>query len=100
MPVRSNPVAMNKAELVQSVQSALGEEATKRQAEDALSAVLDSIVQGVKKGEKVQIIGFGTFEIRERAARMGRNPQTGESIQIKASKTVAFKASSALKKEL
>jgi DNA-binding protein HU-beta len=91
---------MNKAELVQSVQGALGEEATKRQAEDALSAVLDSIVQGVKKGEKVQIVGFGTFEIRERAARTGRNPQTGESIQIKASKTVAFKASSALKKEL
>jgi len=91
---------MNKAELVQAVQNALGEEATKRQAEEALGAVLDSIVTGVKKGEKVQIIGFGTFEVRERAARMGRNPKTGEAMQIAASKTVAFKASAALKKEL
>lgn len=91
---------MNKAELVQAVQSALGEDATKRQAEDALSAVLDSIVAGVKKGEKVQIIGFGTFEIKERAARMGRNPKTGESMPIPASKTLGFKASSTLKKEL
>jgi DNA-binding protein HU-beta len=91
---------MNKAELVQAVQNALGEEATKRQAEEALNAVLDSIVVGVKKGEKVQIIGFGTFEVKERAARMGRNPKTGESMPIPASKTLGFKASATLKKEL
>jgi len=91
---------MNKAELVQTIQNALGEDTTKRQAEEALNAVLDSIVAGVKKGEKVQIIGFGTFEVKERAARMGRNPKTGESMPIPASKTLGFKASATLKKEL
>jgi len=91
---------MNKAELVQAVQSTLGEDVSKRQAEEVVNAVLDSIVNEVKRGEKVQIIGFGTFEVRERAARMGRNPKTGESMQINASKTVAFKASAALKKSL
>jgi len=91
---------MNKSELVQAVQSVLGEEASKRQAEEAVGAVLESIVNGVKAGNKVQIIGFGTFEIRERAARMGRNPKTGEAMQIQASKTVAFKAASTLKKSL
>jgi len=88
---------MNKAELVDAVQSALGGEATKRAAEDALTAVLDSIVKGIKSDGKVQIIGFGTFEVKSRAARMGRNPKTGEAMQIAASKSVGFKASSTLK---
>jgi DNA-binding protein HU-beta len=91
---------MNKAELVEAVQNALGEDATKRLAEDALSAVLDSIAGALKSGEKVQIIGFGTFEVKSRAARMGRNPKTGEAMKIAASKSVGFKASSALKGSL
>ncbi len=91
---------MNKAELVESVQKALGKETTKRAAEDAVKAVLESIAKGVKKDKKVQLIGFGTFEVKKRAARMGRNPKTGESMKIKASKTCGFKASSVLKKSL
>jgi DNA-binding protein HU-beta len=91
---------MNKAELVESVQKALGKDATKRAAEDAVSAVLDSIAKGIKKDKKVQIIGFGTFEVKKRAARMGRNPKTGESMKIAASKSVGFKASSTLKGSL
>ncbi|BCX47883.1 histone-like DNA-binding protein HU [Haloferula helveola] len=91
---------MNKAELVEAIQGALGKEATKRAAEDALSAVLDSIVKGIKSDQKVQIIGFGTFEVKHRAARMGRNPKTGEAMQIAASKSVGFKASSSLKESL
>ena len=92
--------AMNKAELIESVQKSLGKEATKRAAEDAVAAVLESIAKGVKKDGKVQLIGFGTFEVKKRAARMGRNPKTGESMKIKASKTVGFKASSNLKGSL
>ncbi|NNC88409.1 MAG: HU family DNA-binding protein [Akkermansiaceae bacterium] len=91
---------MNKAELIDSVQSALGKDATKRAAEDAVSAVLDSIANGVRSEGKVQIIGFGTFEVKHRAARMGRNPKTGEPMQIQASKSVGFKASASLKKSL
>ncbi len=91
---------MNKAELVEAVQKALGKDATKRAAEDSLSAVLDSIVKGIKKDKKVQIIGFGTFEVKKRAARMGRNPKTGEAMKIGASKSVGFKASSTLKGSL
>jgi DNA-binding protein HU-beta len=88
---------MNKAELIDSIQSALGKDATKRAAEEALDAVLSSIAAGVKSSKKVQIIGFGTFEVKSRAARTGRNPKTGESMQIAASKSVGFKPSSALK---
>lgn len=91
---------MNKAELVEAVQKALGKDATKRAAEDAVSAVLSSIEKGIKKDKKVQIIGFGTFEVKKRGARMGRNPKTGESMKIPASKTVGFKASSTLKGSL
>ena len=92
--------AMNKGELIEAVQKALGNEATKRQAEDSVAAVLDSIAAGVKSDTKVQIIGFGTFEVKNRAARMGRNPKTGEAMQINASKSVGFKPSSTLKKSL
>ena len=91
---------MNKGELIEAVQKALGNEATKRQAEDSVAAVLDSIAAGVKSDTKVQIIGFGTFEVKNRAARMGRNPKTGEAMQINASKSVGFKPSSTLKKSL
>ncbi len=92
--------AMNKAELTEAVQKALGSDTTKRAAEEAVAAVLDSIAKGVKKDKKVQIIGFGTFEVKKRAARMGRNPKTGEAMKIKASKSVGFKPSSTLKASL
>lgn len=91
---------MNKAELIESVQSKLGKDATKRAAEDAVSAVLEAVAAGVKKDKKVQLIGFGTFEVKNRAARMGRNPKTGEAMKIAASKSVGFKPSSTLKKSL
>jgi DNA-binding protein HU-beta len=91
---------MNKAELIESIQAALGNDATKRSADEALEAVLSSIAQGVKKDKKVQIIGFGTFEVKNRAARQGRNPKTGEAMQIAASSSVGFKPSSVLKASL
>lgn len=88
---------MNKAELVEAIQKNLGKDATKRAAEEALDAVLGAIATGVKNDQKVQVIGFGTFEVKSRAARMGRNPKTGEAMKIAASKSVGFKASSVLK---
>jgi DNA-binding protein HU-beta len=91
---------MNKAELIEAVQGSLGKDATKRAAEDSVAAVLDAIANGVRKDRKVQLIGFGTFEVKNRAARMGRNPKTGEPMQIQASKSVGFKASSTLKNSL
>lgn len=91
---------MNKAQLVEAVQGALGTDASKRQAEEAVGAVLDSIVKGVKQDQKVQIIGFGTFEVKKREARMGRNPKTGDPMHIPASKTVGFKASASFKGNL
>jgi DNA-binding protein HU-beta len=98
--IRKTALAMNKAELIESIQKALGADATKRSAEEALDAVLSSISKGVKKDKKVQIIGFGTFEVKKRAARLGRNPKTGEALKIAASKSVGFKASAALKASL
>jgi DNA-binding protein HU-beta len=91
---------MNKAELIESVQKAMGKDVTKRAAEDAVNTVLDAIAGGIKKTKKVQLIGFGTFTVKKRAARMGRNPKTGESMKIAASKSVGFKSSSALKAAL
>ncbi len=91
---------MNKAELIESIQNALGKDATKRSADEALEAVLSSIAAGVKKDQKVQIIGFGTFEVKKRPARQGRNPKTGEPMQISASQSVGFKPSSVLKASL
>ena len=83
---------MNKAQLIEQVQKALGGETSKRAAGDALEAVLSSIAKAVKKGP-VQLIGFGTFKPVTRKARTGRNPQTGEPIKIAASKSVGFKPS-------
>ncbi|GIW70720.1 MAG: transcriptional regulator [Planctomycetota bacterium] len=85
---------MNKAELVGAVQSQFG---SKAEAERAVGAVLEGIKAGLKKDQKVQIVGFGTFEVRKRKGRTGRNPQTGEQIKIKPSKTVGFKPGKALK---
>jgi len=86
---------MNKAELISSV--AEKTMLTKKDAEKAVTAVLDSIVEALSKNDKVQLVGFGTFEIRERAARKGRNPQTGEEINIAAAKVPVFKAGKALR---
>ena len=88
---------MNKAQLIELIQNKLGADTTKKHAEEALAAVLESIKEGVQESGKVQIIGFGTFATKTREARTGRNPKTGKAINIPASKTVAFKASSALK---
>lgn len=85
----------NKAQLVSDVATATG--LTKKDATAAVDAVFDSVQATLAKGEKVQLIGFGNFEVRERAARKGRNPQTGEEIEIAASKVPAFKPGKALK---
>ena len=86
---------MNRTELI----SAMSENAdmTKVDTEKALKAFVDTVTEELKNGGKVQLVGFGTFEVSERAARTGRNPQTGEEIQIAASKTPKFKAGKALK---
>ena len=87
---------MNKTELRDAIAAAA--DLTNAQADKALAAVTDSITGALKKGDKVTLPGFGTFETRERSARTGRNPQTGAEIQIKASTAPAFKAGTALKK--
>ncbi len=86
---------MNKTELVASVAEATS--LSKKDAENAVSAVIASITKSLTEGEKVQIAGFGTFEVRERAERIGRDPRTSAMITIPASKTPAFKAGKALK---
>ena len=86
---------MNKTELVSAI--AKEAELSKKDAEAALSAITGTISKTLKKGDSIQLIGFGTFEVRKRAARTGRNPQTGEEIKIKAAKTPAFKPGKALK---
>ncbi|MBE6806527.1 MAG: HU family DNA-binding protein [Ruminococcaceae bacterium] len=87
---------MNKVELIAAVAEKAG--LSKKDAEKAVAAVVASVEEALVKGDKVQLIGFGTFEVRERAARTGRNPQTKEEITIAASKQPVFKAGSALKK--
>ena len=87
---------MNKVELIAAVAETAG--LSKKDAEKAIAAVVSSVEEALVKGDKVQLIGFGTFEVRERAARVGRNPQTKEEIEIAASKQPVFKAGAALKK--
>ncbi len=86
---------MNKQELI----SAIAENAnlTKKDAEAALTAFISAVEDALKKGDKVQLVGFGSFEVRERAARTGRNPQSGEEMKIDAAKVPAFKAGRGLK---
>jgi len=86
---------MNKSELVSAV--AAKTELTKADTERALKAFLETITETLKDGDQVTLIGFGTFLVRERKARTGRNPRTGETIQIKAANNPAFKAGKALK---
>ena len=86
---------MNKAELVAAVAAKTGD--TKKSAEAAVNAFVQVVTETLKKGDKVQLVGFGSFEVRKRAARKGRNPQTKEEIKIPASKAPVFKAGKALK---
>lgn len=85
----------NKAELVERVASKTN--LTKKDVTATVEALFESVQEFLSEGDKVQIIGFGTFEVRQRAARKGRNPQTGEEIKIKATKVPGFKAGKALK---
>lgn len=89
---------MNKAELIASVAASAA--ISKKDAEKAINAFIAGVEGALKKGDKVQLVGFGTFEVRKRAARTGRNPQTGKEIKIAASKVPAFKVGAALKKAI
>ena len=86
---------MNKAELINAV--ALSAEVSKKEAEAVITAALDTITAALQEGEKVQLVGFGSFEVKKRAARIGRNPKTKETIDIPASVVPVFKAGKALK---
>lgn len=86
---------LNKSDLISQVAEKAG--LKKVDAEKAVNAIFDTIGEALKEGDKVQLIGFGTFETRERSARVGRNPQTGTEIKIPASKVPAFKPGSGLK---
>ncbi|TCS95646.1 HU family DNA-binding protein [Hazenella coriacea] len=86
---------MNKTELVEKVAESTGK--TKKEASAVVETVLQTISEALQNGEKVSLIGFGNFEVRERAARTGRNPQTGEEIKIEASKVPSFKPGKQLK---
>lgn len=86
---------MNKAELIANVAGSA--DISKKDAEKAINAFIENITSALKKGDKVQLVGFGTFEVRQRAERKGRNPQTNKEIVIPASKVPAFKVGKALK---
>lgn len=86
---------MNKSDLINVVAEAT--ELPKKDATKAVDAVFEAIAEALQKGDKVQLVGFGNFEVRERSARKGRNPQTGEEIEIPSSKVPAFKPGKALK---
>ncbi len=89
---------MNKAELIAALAEKTG--FTKKDSEKAIKAFTEIVTEELKKGGKVQVVGFGTFEVSERAARDGRNPRTGETMPIKASRTPKFKAGKALKDQV
>ena len=86
---------MNKAELIAAIAAKTGD--TKKAAEASVNAFIDVVTEALTEGDKVQLVGFGSFEVRKRAARKGRNPQTKEEIKIPASKAPVFKAGKALK---
>ena len=89
---------MNKTELAAAI--AEKAELSKKDAEAALNAMMEAVGEALKKGDKIQLIGFGSFEVKERAARVGRNPKTLEEIKIPASKYPVFKAGQALKDQI
>ncbi len=86
---------MNKSDLIAAIAAKTGD--TKKSAEASVNALVDVVTEALVKGDKVQLVGFGSFEVRKRAARKGRNPQTKEEIKIPASKAPVFKAGKALK---
>jgi len=86
---------VNKSELIEAI--AASADIPKAAASRALDAMVDTVTESLKKGDSVSLVGFGTFQVKERAARTGRNPQTGEPIEIKAAKVPSFKAGKALK---
>ena len=86
---------MNKSELINAV--AVSAEVSKKEAEAVITAALDAITAALKEGDKVQLVGFGSFEVKKRAARVGRNPKTKETIEIPASVVPVFEAGKALK---
>ncbi|MCH9696992.1 MAG: HU family DNA-binding protein [Gammaproteobacteria bacterium] len=86
---------MNKSELIDAIAEA--SDLSKADASRALSGFIDAVTNALKNGDSVSLIGFGTFSVKERAARQGRNPQTGQTIQIKAAKIPSFKAGKGLK---
>ncbi|MHC4473106.1 MAG: HU family DNA-binding protein [Planctomycetota bacterium] len=86
---------MNRAELCEAIAKDM--KTTKAEGDRFLASMLNCLTKGLKKDKTVQLVGFGTFSVKKRAARKGRNPQTGETIKIKASKTVGFKAGKGLK---
>ena len=87
---------MNKTELIAAV--AAETKVSKKEAGAVVDAVIDNVTKALKKGDKVQLIGFGTFEVRKRTARVAKNPRTGEAVKVPATKAPAFKAGAALKK--
>ncbi len=89
---------MNKAELIAAIAAKTGD--TKKGVETSVNAFVDVVTEALVKGDKVQLVGFGSFEVRKRAARKGRNPQTKEEIKIPASKAPVFKAGKALKEKV
>ena len=89
---------MNKSELVAAISAKTNE--TKKVTEETLNAFIEVVTETLKKGDKIQLVGFGTYETKSRAARKGRNPQTGEEIKIPASKVPSFKAGKTLKDEV
>jgi len=91
---------VNKQQLVEWIQKSGDVGETKAAAERALNAVLGGIQHGLKKDKTVSLVGFGSFSVKKRGARMGRNPRTGEPMKIKASKTVSFKAGKSLKEKV
>lgn len=86
---------MNKSDLIAAIAAKTGE--TKKSAEASINALVDVIAETLAKGDKIQLVGFGSFEVRARAARKGRNPQTGKEMKIAAKKAPVFKAGKALK---
>ena len=88
---------MNKADLITEVQKLLGIECSKAHAERAVNAVFGAVERGLQVDGEVQVVGFGTFQVKDRAARMGRNPQTNEPMPIAASRTVGFRIGSGLR---
>ena len=91
---------MNKAELIDAVQGSLGEECSKAHAERVVNVVLTAVSQGLQKDGIVQLVGFGTFQVKDRKARQGRNPQTNEPMLIPASRSIGFRPGQKLKENV